>query len=72
MFSKITEWGAEKILSGVFTIVKGVAVASYWPCVFICIGGVLFYIIGIKKGGKVATGSMLTYLLLQAAKLALM
>lgn len=66
----IFEWGAEKILSGVISIVKGVAVASYWPCVFICIAGIMFYGAGIKKGGKMAIGSVLTYTLLRALLLA--
>lgn len=52
--------------------VKGVIMVSYWPCIVLCMGGTLFYMAGMKKGGKIATGSMLTYIILQAIKLGLM
>lgn len=52
--------------------VKGVIMVSYWPCIVLCMGGTLFYMAGMKKGCKIATGSMLTYIILQALKLGLM
>lgn len=72
----IIDWGAEKLSDGAQTIVlgllKGVIKVSYWPCMFICIGGILFYAVGIKKGSKAALGSAMAYTLLQALKMAMM
>lgn len=71
----IIDWGTEKLADGAQAIVlgllKGAVKVSYWPCVIICISGTLFYLVGIKKGGKYASGSMLTYLILQCLKLAM-
>lgn len=71
----IIDWGTEKLAEGAQTIVlgllKGVIKVSYWPCMFICIGGILFYAVGIKKGSKAALGSAMTYILLQALKMAM-
>lgn len=72
----IIDWGAEKLADGaqtiVLSIVKGAIRVSYWPCVFICIGGIMFYAVGIKKGSKAALGSAMAYTLLQALKMAMM
>ena len=43
-----------------------VAGASYWVCLIIAMGGVLYYIIGHEKGLKYTSGSILTYTLIQA------
>jgi hypothetical protein len=46
-------------------IANVVAGASYWVCLIIAMGGVLYYIIGHKKGLKYTSGSILTYTLIQ-------
>lgn len=56
----------------VLSTIKGTIAISYWPCVMLCMGGTIFYMAGIRKGGKVASGSMLVYIILQAIKLGLM
>lgn len=38
---------------------------SYYICLFICLGAIVLYIVGIKKSGKWIAGSTLTYFLLQ-------
>lgn len=71
----MANWGIEKILqvlkSTLLTIIKLSTKISYWPCLLICVIGILFYLVGIKKGGKIAIGSLLTYTLLQALKVAI-
>jgi hypothetical protein len=47
-------------------IVNAVAGASYWVCLIVAMGGVLYYMIGHKKGLKYTSGSILTYTLAQA------
>lgn len=53
-----------------WTLDKAIGI-SYWPCLLICMFGIIFYMVGIKKAGKYATGSLLTYVILQALKVAL-
>lgn len=72
----IIDWGAEKLADGAqaiaLSVVKGIVKVSYWPCLFVCIGGILFYSVGIKKGSKASLGAAITYILLQALKMAMM
>ncbi|BDR80995.1 hypothetical protein [Clostridium tetani] len=39
----------------------------YWICMFIGMGGLLSYIVGFKKGGKIATFSIVIYWVVAAA-----
>lgn len=68
-------WGVDKIISflqtATFKLLSVVTKISYWPCLIVCICGVLFYLVGIKKGRKYVVGSLLTYLILQCLKMAM-
>ena len=44
---------------------------SYWVCLYICVFGIIFYILGFNKAGKYATASAIIFFLLQCLKLAL-
>ncbi|MBZ9688398.1 hypothetical protein G9F72_018880 [Clostridium estertheticum] len=55
-----------KYLTHPILIVNAIAGASYWVCLMIGIGGILFYVIGHEKGLKYTTGSVLSYTLIQA------
>jgi len=46
-------------------IVNAVAGASYWICLIVGIGGIMFYMVGHKKGLKYTSGSILGYTLIQ-------
>lgn len=46
----------------IFNVFAGV---SYWVCLFVGIGGILFYVAGFKKGLKYTSGSLLGYTLIQ-------
>lgn len=47
-------------------IVNAISGASYWVCLVIGLGGILFYLVGHKNGLKYTTGSILSYTLIQA------
>jgi len=51
-------------------IVNAIASASYWICGLFCIAGILYYIIGHKKGVRWASGSLLGYTLIQVVNYA--
>lgn len=57
------------------SIVKDIALGlidtSYWICLFICMVAIIFYMIGSKKSGRVASISFVIYVLTQALKLGL-
>lgn len=50
-------------------VALGLIDCSYWICLFVCILGVIFYMVGSKKGGRVASISFVIYVLTQAMKL---
>lgn len=52
-------------------IANAIAGASYWVCLFVAIGGVMFYLIGHKKGLKYTGGSILSYTLIQVINVGL-
>lgn len=47
-------------------IVNAIAGASYWVCLIVAMGGVLFYLVGHKKGLQYTSGGILSYTLIQA------
>ena len=57
---KIINWITHPIL-----IMHSIAGASLFICGIICLVGVLYYLIGNKKGMKVAAGSVLGYFLIK-------
>lgn len=54
------------VISHPIIIANAIAGASYWICLVVGIGGILYYVIGCKKGLKYTGGSLLTYTLIQA------
>lgn len=56
----IIKWGLNIIIN-----------SSYWICLYTCVIGIIFYIIGFNKAGKVATASVVIFFLLQCLKLAI-
>lgn len=44
---------------------------SYWICLFICMLAIIFYMVGSKKSGRVASISFVIYVLIQSLKLGL-
>jgi len=46
-------------------IVNAISGASYWVCLFIGIGGLIYYMVGNKKGLKWTSGSLLSYILIE-------
>lgn len=52
-------------------IALGLIDCSYWICLFISMLGIIFYAIGVKKGGKVTSISLVIYVITQAMKLAI-
>jgi len=55
-----------KYLTHPILIVNALAGASYWVCLIVSIGGVMFYMVGHKKGLQYTGGSILGYTLIQA------
>jgi len=52
-------------------IANVVAGASYWVCLIIAMGGVLYYLVGHKKGLHYTSGSIVSYTLIQAINMGL-
>lgn len=52
-------------------IALGLIDSSYWICLFVCMVAVIFYMVGSKKSGRVATISFVIYVLSQACKVGL-
>lgn len=42
--------------------------SSYWICLIVCMLAIIFYMVGCKKSGKVASMSLVIYVLGQALK----
>lgn len=59
------------IVSALKDIALGLIGSSYWICLFVCMIGIIFYMVGSKKGGRVASISFIVYVLSQACKLGL-
>lgn len=60
--------GMDKVVNYIthpILIFNAFAGASYWICLLVAIGGVMFFLIGHKKGLKYTTGSILSYTLIQ-------
>lgn len=57
------------------SIIKDIALglidSSYWICLFVSMIGIIFYMVGSKKSGRVASMSFVIYVLTQALKLGL-
>ena len=47
-------------------LLTGIISSSYWVCLLICMLSLIFYIVGNKKAGKYATGSFISFVILQA------
>jgi cbb3-type cytochrome oxidase subunit 3 len=52
-------------------IALGFIDSSYWICLFVCMLAIIFYMVGSKKSGRVASISFVIYVLSQACKLGL-
>ena len=50
------------------TLLMGVIDCSYWICLFVCMLSFIFYIVGCKKSGRIASISFIVYILTQAMK----
>ena len=46
-------------------IVNAISGASYWICLFIGIGGLIYYMVGNKKGLRWTGGSFISYILIE-------
>lgn len=49
-------------------ILLGLIDSSYWICLFVCMLAIIFYMVGSKKSGRVASISFVVYILAQAMK----
>ena len=47
----------------------GLIDSSYWICLFVTMFALIFYMVGSKKSGRVASISFVVYVLAQALKL---
>lgn len=47
----------------------GLIDSSYWVCLFVSMFALIFYMVGSKKSGRVASISFVVYVLTQALKL---
>lgn len=47
----------------------GLIDCSYWICLFVSMLGIIFYVAGAKKGGRIASISFVVYVLTQSLKL---
>lgn len=61
----------EMFISTFKDIALGLISSSYWICLFVCMIAIIFYMVGSKKGGRVASISFIIYVLSQACKLGL-
>lgn len=59
------------LIATIKDIALGLIGSSYWICLFVCMLGIIFYMVGCKKGGRVASVSFVVYVLSQACKLGL-
>jgi hypothetical protein len=57
------------IISAIKDIALGLIGSSYWICLFVCMIAILFYMVGCKKSGRVASISIVVYVLSQAIKM---
>jgi hypothetical protein len=57
------------IISAIKDIALGLIGSSYWICLFVCMISILFYMVGCKKSGRVASISIVVYVLSQAIKM---
>lgn len=49
---------------------KSLVTYSYPICMMVCLIGIILYLIGIKKGGKYAVGSLMAYIVIQMLNIA--
>lgn len=57
------------MISAIKDIALGLIDCSYWICLFTSMIGIILYVVGAKKGGRVASISFVIYILTQAMKL---
>jgi hypothetical protein len=59
----------DMIVEALKDIALGLIGSSYWICLFVAMIAVLFYMVGCKKSGRVASISIVVYVLSQAIKM---